>query len=112
MSSRSWTLQERSQSLVCQMVHNQHTVTPSGGSGEGSLMVLESGWNMKTFRLRLSCKTASVEVRNGEVGMKYVKMQGWDGPLVRRRRRRKRSVRSEDGDDSGNSNIRLKEEVW
>ena len=66
---------------------------------------------MKTFRLRLSWKNALVEVemRNSEVGMKYVK----DGevrwtPVVRKRRKMSvRNARSEDGDNSGNSNVRL-----
>ena len=42
-------------------------------------------------------------MRNGEVGMKYVKdgEAGWT--LVVRKRR----ARSEDGDDSGTSNIKL-----
>ena len=47
---------------------------------------------------------ASVEMRNREVGMKYVKggEVGWT-PEVRR----KKSARNEDGDDSDNSNINL-----
>ena len=45
-------------------------------------------------------------MRNGEVGMKYVKdgEAGWT-PVVRCRM--KKSSRSEDGDDSGNSNVEL-----
>ena len=76
---------------------NQHMVTPGGGYSKGnSETVLESCWSMKTFRLRPSWKTCLVklEIRNGEIGMKYVR----DGearwtPVVRKRRKKRVRVR-------------------
>ena len=57
------------------------------------------------------CGSVEVEIRNGEMGVKYVKdgAVGWI-PVVRKRR--KKSARSEESKSSGNLNVNDKEEAW
>ena len=76
--SRRWTLQKLSQSLVCQMVHTSawslQEVVPAR---EILWAVLESlNEDIQTKMKLKDC--ASVEMRNGEVSMEYVK----DGEVV------------------------------
>ena len=65
-------------------------------------------WSLEYEDIQIATKLevcGSVEMRNWEVGMKYVKDEevGWT-PVVKRR---KKSARSEDGGNSGNLNVRL-----
>ena len=109
-SSRRWKLQKLSQSLVCQMVH---TSTWSFQEVVPARIIL---WAVLESRLEYEdiqtetklddCASVAVVMRNGEVGMKYVR-DGELGWILVVRRRKKKSAGSVDGDDSGNSNIKL-----
>ena len=53
------------------------------------------------------CSSVKVEMRNGEMGVKYVKDEevGWTSVV---RRRKKKSARSEESESSGNLNVNNK----
>ena len=84
---------------------HQHMVTPRGGSSEGcSVRGVEESLEYEDIQTETKledCALVEVEMRNGEVGMKYVKdgEARWTSVV-----RRKTSARSDDGDNSGNLN--------
>ena len=81
-------------------------VTPRGGSSEdnsaGSIGESLEYEDIHTETKLEDCASVEVEMRNGEVGMKYMKdgEVGWTPVVVRR----KKSARSKDGDESENLN--------